>query len=284
MKLFNEKNLLKEIYKKFKRVEGPEYKKYFIEIGKKSIEILRKDDTICRIILDEYGADKIEFFDFKTGKYVNFKDEFCSLDFYDSECIRKVIVENGIEYIYEKFKMSNDIVEYYLLNVEDAIFKSLKLSRIDGPASIYTGNNIVTETWFKDGEIYRSDGDAPYIIKNIKTGEILRKVWYENGKAGREGLPACIRYCNGKAVEVAWYRNGVITREKRPAKYLFYPTTKGTYNMLYYKNNEMHREDGPAKIKVDNWKIIKEEYWLNNKLMNEFEYYVTIGTKKEEKV
>ena len=65
MKLFDEKNLLKEIYEKFKRVEGPKYKKYFIEIGKKSIEILRKDDTICRIILDEYGADKIEFFDFK---------------------------------------------------------------------------------------------------------------------------------------------------------------------------------------------------------------------------
>ena len=112
--------------------------------------------------------------------------------------------------------------------------------------------DIVKQVWYQDGKLHREDGPAI-----IYTGG--RQEWYLNGKLHREDGPAYIRTDGAKQ----WWINGKRHREDGPA------ITRLDGMKFWYLNGRKHREDGPAVIRPNG----RKEWYLNGDHCT-FENYV----------
>jgi len=130
----------------------------------------------------------------------------------------------------------------------------------NGPASIYYSENgkIRSEEYFRNGKMYR-EGDKPTIIEYTKKkGRKIRECWF--GEKRKNDLPTEIIYFpSGKIKSETWQKvasdktrwwNTSYHRIGKPAVKIY--NKKGELvEESYYKDNELHREGGPALIKYD---------------------------------
>jgi hypothetical protein len=140
----------------------------------------------------------------------------------------------------------------------------------DKPSLTYNGDLY----WHKDGLLHR-DNDLPSIIMNN-----CDKYWHINGIPSR--LDISLPYIEmsngykeyrlenggkkiiGKLREEWFNKNNEYHREDGPAVIEYYKNRNIKYED-YYLNGKQHREDGPAGITYyENGNIFYEAYYLNN--------------------
>jgi hypothetical protein len=112
----------------------------------------------------------------------------------------------------------------------------------DQPSLIENGNLY----WHKDGLLHR-DNDLPSMIMN--NGD---KYWYTNGNIGR--LNECLPYIEKTNGDKYYLTN----------KFGCYKIISHLNEIWFNKNNEYHREDGPAYKVFDKYGILKYKYWYTN--------------------
>ena len=174
-------------------------------------------------------------------------------------------------------------------------YKDGQLHRKDNPAIIeFTKsdtNNNTNEFWYKNGKLHREDGPAIIYFSG-------HMEWYINGKHHREGGPAIIK-SNGR---VEWYEYGKLHKIDGPAVIikgdeniiefwvdgvlnmihnlttntkLYYingnlnrehdkPSFVNDDKLIWYKNNKIHRDGGPAIIKNKG----KYKAWYQNNMLH----------------
>ena len=116
--------------------------------------------------------------------------------------------------------------------------------------------------------------------KNNKVKSIVRSesnVFLTNSK-----YPCKINYDeDGRIFFIMWFENGTVSRDKFPAKYVF--DYQNNLCMMEYRNSgSYHRLDGPA-VMIKNFKtgeILESKYYIDNKLYDEFSYFVKIASLK----
>ena len=106
-------------------------------------------------------------------------------------------------------------------------------------------NGYGTERWYKDDQLHREDGPALEFVNG-------NKEWYLNGHLHRESGPA-VEWASGLT---EWYYKGVFAgRGDKPDPALWERVTSGPLNgcivdcngyKYWYKDDQLHREDGPA--------------------------------------
>lgn len=154
-----------------------------------------------------------------------------------------------------------------------------KRHRTDGPAIVFP--NMDKEWWENDKKVCQEiDGNKCWLKNDVPHREdapakILKdggREWYLEGKRHRTYGPA-VEYSNGNrewwqndkklSQEVdgvkCWFKNDLVHREDGPAKVLKDETRE------WYLDGKRHREDGPA-IEYSNG---DEEWWVNGLLHRE---------------
>jgi hypothetical protein len=169
------------------------------------------------------------------------------------------------------------IVEYS--NGDKEWFKEGKCHRLDGPAIEQSDG---TKYWYLEGKRHREDGPAVEFSNGTKA-------WYKNGDRHREDGPAC-EYADGG---VWWYLEGQEYSEEEfnekitkaavkkiepiilkldwdtPVPFLHTGIAEfpnGT--KFWYKDGNLHREDGPAK----EYSSGRKHWWLDGKEYSEEEF------------
>ena len=140
-----------------------------------------------------------------------------------------------------------------------------QLHREDGPAVEYAHGR---QEWYKEGKLHREDGPA-------MVDDGYCSLWFKEGKLHREDGPAIIY--NGDREE--WYLNGLRHRIDGPAiicpfgfpekKIPYTKNTRDSSIFRYYKNGQLHREDGHAVEYRDG----KKEWYKETKDRRKASYY-----------
>ena len=180
----------------------------------------------------------------------------------------------------------NDRTEYHKIN-------TTQCHREDGPAIEFNNGD---RHWYSHGKLHREDGPAIERINGTK-------MWYKNGLLHREKDPANIqRDDSGKLITEEWYIEGVLHNEHGVAKRFYHSSgaidveyysngkkcnsleevekyikqlrikaqldgqdgrVEKPFGTVWYKNNKIHREDGPA-IEANNG----NKSWLQNGILH----------------
>jgi hypothetical protein len=129
--------------------------------------------------------------------------------------------------------------------------------------------------WYKDGKIHRNN-DLPSIIMN--NGDLY---WYKDGLLHRDNDMPSIIMNNG---DKYWHINGMQSRSDMSLPYVEksngykeYRLENNGYKVIskqkevwFNKDNNLHREDGPAYIEYYvNGKIYIEAYYINGIFHNQ---------------
>lgn len=127
--------------------------------------------------------------------------------------------------------------------VEEYWQKDDKMHRIGAAAMIYYRDDgtKTNEYWYKDGKLHRTDGPAEIAYNEDET---MRYVyWYNEGVLHRTDGPAETNYRRGThRVSEHWYINGEKQRSRK------YHLNDKVSEEKWYKNDVLHRIDGPAEI------------------------------------
>lgn len=93
------------------------------------------------------------------------------------------------------------------------------------------------------------------IEKDLHTSEIRAEIWRDElTRIHRgHGLPAIIKYGEGsiEPIEIEFRFQGLLERKDGPAIKIIDPETRVTVREEWYRNDERHRNDGPALIVRD---------------------------------
>ena len=82
-------------------------------------------------------------------------------------------------------------------------------------------------------------------------------------------------YENGNTISEFWYKNNEYHRDNGPALTCYYENGN-IKEEWWYKNDKCHRDNGPAIVKYDkNQNIINEEFYLNGKKVDELAVLVS---------
>ncbi len=85
------------------------------------------------------------------------------------------------------------------------------------------------------------------------------------------------KYLDGSIAMVAYSnRHREYHRKNKPAV-LYYYQNKKVKSESWYINGNLHRLDGPSIIYYNENKIIKEFYYIDNKMYSELKYWVKVG-------
>ena len=183
---------------------------------------------------------------------------------------------NGYKEWYQNGKLHREdgpAIEY--VNGDKSWYLNDALHREDGPA-VECADGY--KEWFLNGKRHREDGPAVEYVNGDK-------YWYQNGKLHREDGPA-IEFANGAK---GWYLNDEEVTEKQVMSLLNKTVDPDGTTRYRNKNNELHREDGPALVLADGFKIwyqngsgVKKWYLNGEKVTEEQCRKKTKGTKMEQ--
>jgi antitoxin component YwqK of YwqJK toxin-antitoxin module len=143
------------------------------------------------------------------------------------------------------------------------------LHRYDGPAhTIWHQGVVISEAWYINGIIHR-DGRLPGSSKWNNDGTLVSETWYINGELDYGST----YYLNGIIKSEMWYNvgqldqeDGELHRDDGPA--IIRLNTAGTIIFeQWVRDGLIHRDDGPARITWhSNGAIKSDEWYINNKL------------------
>lgn len=97
-------------------------------------------------------------------------------------------------------------------------------------------------------------------------GFVGTKSWYTNELCHRLDGPAIIHQDGAQF----WFKNGRLHRDSGPAM------IHSPNHQEWYYNGMLHRTDGPAVIIPD----VKEQYWLHDRQLTEYEAMFIIENNK----
>ena len=146
-----------------------------------------------------------------------------------------------------------------------------------------------TTFYIKDGKFHRRNGPAEITVG--PDGKVTREIYSIDGVRHRENGPAYIFYNKDGTLErTSYYLYGDIDRlDDEPSQY-FYDSVGNLEGVKYFKKGAIHRDVGPAIIKLRNGKPVTELYYINNREVTkeEQEKWATVrglmaenSTKKE---
>jgi len=161
--------------------------------------------------------------------------------------------------------------------------------REDGPAVFYLRDQqMFSYSWYKNNIKHR-DGNLPQSVKcsidyNSKLPIIFpRKILYrKEGKYSRTNGPAVIMFYIYQTIKhLKWYVDGKKHKENGVAEYIFTQHNKfiNLTHKSFWKDNNLHRFDGPAITTKTHKGELKFEHWyVNGKKVDRRKYaYVKDG-------
>ncbi len=190
----------------------------------------------------------------------------------------------------------NQILTHKIYPGLETIFLNHKFER-----KIIRKPSCIVTKYYRDG-VYHTNNNFPSISKeNIFSKEITSKKWHRDGKYFRkDNLPhheergnsyfieysqegeyvkSVKRNSNGNIIKIKFKINNKYHNIDSPSKIEFEIGGSSNVKRFYYKDNEIHREDGPAVIYsyiprlllnpnnlVEGEKINIEKYYINGNL------------------
>lgn len=103
------------------------------------------------------------------------------------------------------------------------------------------------------------------IERDLHTSEIRKEIWRDESNLihRSHGEPAILRYAAGspEPIHVEFRFRGFLERKDGPAIQVYDPETRIVVREEWYRNNERHRDNGPALIVRDreSGKIVHSE-------------------------
>ena len=128
-----------------------------------------------------------------------------------------------------------------------------------GTCVIFSNNE---EKYYKDGVLHNELDKPAFITKNCNK-------WFKNGILHRDNNKPAIMYIDDFSEMCEWYIKGVL--QKNSTK----DDNGDRVIDTWYRNNLLHRIDGPAVIKKSYNSIdyedekIEKEWWVNGKNLND---------------
>lgn len=141
----------------------------------------------------------------------------------------------------------------------------------DGPAMIkFNSNGVpISFKYYLNGELHNETN--PAIIELFQDGTRLKKErWFNHGVETREDdHPCLIEYdMQGNIIKRIWRENGLIHRDKGPS-YQHFDSSELTLTLSWHKVGMLHRDDGPAQIISLNSGQEIHKYYINGTLIRE---------------
>lgn len=178
--------------------------------------------------------------------------------------------------------------------------------REDKPAFIcyFPDGKLEKEAWYYEGKLHRTD-DLPAHTLYHENGEVKQLMWYVNGDRHRDGNPAYLSYFEDGTLEASSYckqnlthavgfpaylhywENGNLRRKvywyegqifrmgetSEPAAYIYFENGNEWCLGWYEKMDELHKEDGPAKIiKDESGNITSKLYYIDGNQISKEEF------------
>lgn len=196
---------------------------------------------------------------------------------------------NGATITIKNRMLHNEEGPAYILHSETKYtciyYTNNKLHRNDGPCKIshdYLNKKLTIEFYFMN-KLQRNDGPASININYDNSDMRTKETWYQMGNVHRNDDPACTEKLNNRIVNEKWYSNGVMYKEITPfteitkktnikkftdqegnvhnnEKCAYEHMIDGKQLKLWYVNGNLHRDDGPAFIKICDKYVIHKYY------------------------
>ena len=124
----------------------------------------------------------------------------------------------------------------------------------------------LTMIWRDNDMKYHKD-DGPAVVKIFHCGAIRSGTWMRHGQIHRDGdWPArMFFYQNGNIDRLEWYRDDQQHREIGPAV-ITYDIEGNIICMEWRRCNDLHRLDGPASVVFNNGMVESESWYLRGLL------------------
>lgn len=121
-----------------------------------------------------------------------------------------------------------------------------------------------TILYLKDHKSHRRNGPAETIIS--PDGKVRREIYMIDGVRHREDGPAVIEYGDNEVPSrtVYYWHGDIGRREDEPSQYFYGPSGE-LQGVKYFKNGAVHRDVGPAIVKLRNGKPVSELYYINDR-------------------
>lgn len=271
----NDRQIFIDFYKRFHTIETEDGVKFFefseqyIDTTEGRIKKYLKNGLVHRIngpALIQYGITKSGI---KT-------DTVYMEKYYINGKLHRI---NGPAVVYPKNSNRNKYYQNGFLHRLDGPamidskrhywYKNGKLHREKDKPAIYTTTSIMDgrndtsfREWYIDGQLHRTTDAAhicPDCVAWYKDGKLHRiggwaykdrteEKWCIDGKLHRYTGPAHIKTYNNHRTVNTWYKNNIVHRDDGPA---IIDSGNSTYKEYYYQNGVISRGDGPAIIRID---------------------------------
>ena len=157
--------------------------------------------------------------------------------------------------------------------------KEFKISIDDYTLNIVNDRSNIRTKYY----VNKYDKSKTLLIKGILNTQNYSVDYLKHNRYHRdENLPARIEVCNGKLILCLYFKNGNLHREDGPCSYRLNNYTNSIIE-CWCINNKFNRFDGPAYIYTNNGTISDESYYINDyRFSNKEEYYKLINNIKND--
>lgn len=180
-------------------------------------------------------------------------------------------LENIVEYMMRRGNMSGRIeTKSGIVVLQHLTSNKLFHSDTTHPSEydFYKSGELKVQRYRQYGKLHRTGG--PAVVQFYKSGNTESEKYYENGfLKNRDNLPNVIFYHpNGKIRAEYWYNSAKkLHKLGGPAEKL-YAENGELQKIAYYRDDQLHRLDGPALVLMEGDGIKQEEFHENGKPKN----------------